>query len=121
MSDAPNIVQNVPLDLSAGMVPKQPVSASPAPLDLSAGMVPKQSDDGTQATPTFNGSVAQAVGKIGDVGRDVATGFVKGAGDTVSGISHLINKTYLQILRRASAKVLRVSQNLPPETKLWKV
>jgi len=30
--------------------------------------------------------------KIGDVSGDVATGFMKGVGDTVSGVSHLLNK-----------------------------
>jgi hypothetical protein len=36
--------------------------------------------------------VLGTVGKILDVPQDLETGFVKGVGDTVSGVSHLINK-----------------------------
>ncbi len=38
------------------------------------------------------GAIASALGEVGDTGAKVATGFVKGLGDTVSGVSHLINK-----------------------------
>lgn len=36
--------------------------------------------------------VLGAINKVGEVSGDVATGFVKGAGDTVSGVSHLLHK-----------------------------
>lgn len=36
--------------------------------------------------------VLGAINKVGEVGGDVAAGFVKGAGDTVSGVSHLLHK-----------------------------
>ena len=39
-----------------------------------------------------DGALGSTLAKIGEAGAGVATGFVKGAGDTVSGVSHLIHK-----------------------------
>ena len=43
------------------------------------------------ATPV-KGPLASTAGEVGQVASDVATGFGKGIGDTVSGVSHLLNK-----------------------------
>jgi hypothetical protein len=85
--------QTPSLDLSAGMEPIQASSAPPqpassassGPLDLSAGMEPIT---GTTSAPDNRSFTTKA----NDVADSVASGFAKGAGDTVSGISHLLNK-----------------------------
>src|SRR5579864_3300999 len=38
------------------------------------------------------GPIVDTIGKVGEEGAKVATGFVKGAGDTVAGVSSLIHK-----------------------------
>lgn len=60
-----------------------PTSASSDPYESIATTIPP-------ATGTTG--VLGAVNKVGEVAGDVATGFVKGAGDTVSGVSHLLHK-----------------------------
>jgi phage gp36-like protein len=80
------MANNLPDDLTL-TAPSQPAAApnSTMPDDLTLTAPAKPA-------PYFSGPVAQAIGNIGSEGAKVATGFVKGAGDTVSGISHLINK-----------------------------
>jgi hypothetical protein len=83
--------QTQPLDLSAGMEPiqvspTQPTSAGS--LDLSAGMEPiAGATDTTGVSTKRDPSLGVNQGIL-----DVGTGFLKGAGDTVSGVSHLIHK-----------------------------
>jgi len=88
-----------PLDLSqfGGSVVASPSTASATPLDLSqfGGSVVKTSDQQTQqtsgTTPSQTG-VLGAINKVGSTEGNLETGFVKGLGDTASGIGHLIHK-----------------------------
>jgi hypothetical protein len=67
-------VAPAPIDLSGGLVP----ATGAASIDLSGGLVPKPEEP--------------LISKIGDVGANFATGMVKGAGQTVEGVSSLLNK-----------------------------
>src|SRR5258706_293490 len=94
-------VTDVPDGLTAERIPPQPVppgfnfgfDAEPiqgVPPGLTAERIPPQA----QPAPGTTGA-AGVLNKIGETGANVATGFVKGLGDTVSGVSHLLNKVPL--------------------------
>jgi hypothetical protein len=79
------------IDLSAGLVPKQQAaapSASGGAVDLSSGLVAKSTADAAPGTTGVTG----ILNKIGEGGAAVASGFEKGVGDTISGVSHTLNK-----------------------------
>jgi hypothetical protein len=83
------------IQLPAGYEDAKPVAgttaAQPQGVSLPAGFEDAKPVAGTQQTPPQSMAV-RALNQIGETGADVASGFVKGAGDTVSGVSHLINK-----------------------------
>jgi hypothetical protein len=62
---------------------------TPQQFSLPTGATPI---DSTASTSTGNHPVLQTIGKILEIPQDLETGFVKGTGDTISGIGHLINK-----------------------------
>jgi hypothetical protein len=76
----------VTLDMSTA----QPISAQAAPVTLD--MATATPISGAPQQPPAHGALASAALKAIGTGADVAEGFAKGAGDTVSGVSHLINK-----------------------------
>ena len=67
------------VDISDGLVPAQ---TQQTPIDISDGLVPTAAPE----------PASTATGGVLDAAKGVATGFAKGVGDTVSGVSHLINK-----------------------------
>lgn len=75
------------IQLPAGYEDAAPV-AGPSAISLPAGYTDAQPISGTHASSTL-GDLSN---KIYDTGSEVVSGFAKGAGDTVSGVSHLLNK-----------------------------
>lgn len=64
------------------------------PLASSSVSLPPGYEDATPVKGPLASSnpIVQGLGEIGQVSADVQSGFAKGVGDTVSGVSHLLNK-----------------------------
>lgn len=79
-----------PIDLSAGLIPKQsvPQASSDQGIDLSAGFVPRPSVPQSMLRNQWEN--LKATGK--EVGSDLGKGIAEGAGQTVGTVSKLINK-----------------------------
>ena len=96
------MAQNSTLDFTDGLVSAPPAAATSAPATVTSsftdGLVANTPPAAPAAPPSTGGSdqpdstLQNVLAKTGEVGAGVATGFVKGMGDTVSGVSHLIHK-----------------------------
>ena len=78
-------------DPNAIPIPQGATIGDAAPAASTSVPIPEGATIGDDSQPT-NHPIGDVVGKISDAAGGVATGFVKGAGQTVSGISHLLNK-----------------------------
>ena len=94
MATTPSAIQGLP----AGAV-LTPITSAPQTADIDTSQIQGLPAGatltpiaGASPTPPEPSSLVKAANVIGEVGGQVETGFEKGAGETVSGISHLIHK-----------------------------
>lgn len=109
-----------PIDLSAGLIPKQsaPQASSDQGIDLSAGFVPRPSVPQSMLRNQWEN--LKATGK--EVGSDLGKGVAEGAGQTVGTVSTLINKIpYVGETLAPSQGVKALQQMSTPEDTSQKV